>query len=109
MAFCKVCGCNISGQAGDTCEQCNAEASKPREHNPEERVVDLLREGRTIEAIKRYRATRNTDLKTAKYAVESLARQHGILLRKNRLGCVVVMALIILGLGAYIASLLLRQ
>ncbi len=44
----------------------------------EAQLLALLQAGKLIEAIKRHRQLYGSDLRTAKQAVEALARQHGI-------------------------------
>lgn len=51
----------------------------------EPEILALLRQGRKIEAIRHYRETNRSDLKTAKEAVEALAARHGIAI--PRTGC----------------------
>ena len=41
-------------------------------------IVTLIEAGRTIDAIKRYRAAHGVDLKAAKDAVDALAARHGL-------------------------------
>jgi ribosomal protein L7/L12 len=61
-------------------------------------LLEHLREGRKIEAIKRYRQATNAGLKEAKDAVEALAQQRGITPR--RAGCLGVVALVAIAAGA---------
>jgi ribosomal protein L7/L12 len=73
-------------------------------------VLEHVRAGRWIHAIKLYRETTGGGLKEAKDAVEEIARQHGIPVTKGT-GCaplavvLAVLALIIAGLGAAVWSL----
>lgn len=57
-------------------------------------VLDLMRSGQKIAAIKRYRETHGGGLKEAKEAVEALAAAHGIE-SKSGSGCAAVLALMI--------------
>lgn len=61
-------------------------------------VLDLMRSGQKIAAIKRYRETHGGGLKEAKEAVEALAAAHGIE-SKSGSGCAAVVALLILITG----------
>jgi ribosomal protein L7/L12 len=57
-------------------------------------VLDLMRTGQKIAAIKRYRETHGGGLKEAKEAVEALAAAHGIESKSGN-GCAAVLALLI--------------
>jgi ribosomal protein L7/L12 len=61
-----------------------------------EQVLELLRAGKKIAAIKLHRAQTGASLKDAKDAVETLAAEHGIA-SLPRSGCLAVFALIALG------------
>ena len=60
-------------------------------------LLDLLRKGRKIEAIKRYREATGAGLKEAKDAVEALARRHGLAATSQGSGCLglIVLALMV--------------
>ncbi|QDV35665.1 ribosomal protein L7/L12 [Tautonia plasticadhaerens] len=61
-------------------------------------LLDLLRNGRKIEAIKRYREATGVGLKEAKDAVEALAGRHGLAATSQGPGCLslIVLALMVL-------------
>ncbi|MBL9123778.1 MAG: zinc-ribbon domain-containing protein [Planctomycetaceae bacterium] len=50
----------------------------PLDPTQEQAILELLRAGKAIEAIRYYRQQRATDLKSAKEAIEAIARQNGI-------------------------------
>jgi len=50
----------------------------PIDVSQEQAIIEMLRAGKAIEAIRYYRQQRVTDLKTAKEAVEVIARRNGI-------------------------------
>ncbi len=58
------------------------------------RLLDLLRAGRKIEAIKEYRQRTGTGLKEAKESVEALAARHGIVSKSA--GCAGMILLLVL-------------
>jgi ribosomal protein L7/L12 len=64
----------------------------------EEDLLEHLREGRKIEAIRRYRQATNAGLKEAKDAVEALAAKRGVVVPRGS-GCLGVLALVLV-LGA---------
>ena len=66
----------------------------------EDQLLDLLRRGRKIEAIKVYRAQHGAGLKEAKDAVESLAAQHNIAQRSS--GCMSVILLAVVSIWCLI-------
>ena len=61
-------------------------------------LLGLLREGRKIEAVKRYREATGAGLKEAKDAVEALASRHGLPATSRGSGCLglIVLALVVL-------------
>jgi hypothetical protein len=65
----------------------------------EREVLDLLRRGEKIEAIKRVRQWTGLGLKEAKDAVEALARRHNIDLPTVTIGGTIVVLAILLGLA----------
>ena len=60
----------------------------------EQQVLDLLKAGKKIDAIKVYRQLAHADLKTAKDAVEALAARHGVL-QSSGSGCFGVLAMLL--------------
>ena len=72
----------------------------PLDASQEQAIIELLRSGKAIEAIRYYRQQRVTDLKTAKEAIEAIARQNGIALNLpgpgSAIAVVVVAALVAL-------------
>jgi ribosomal protein L7/L12 len=60
----------------------------------ESRLLDLLRAGQKIEAIKEYRQRTRAGLKDAKESVEALAAQHGIVSKSA--GCAGMILLLVL-------------
>src|SRR5262245_30234534 len=84
MPTCRHCGGLFA--AGDRfCPKCGTPTTQQESEAPtsegsswESRVLDLMRAGQKIEAIKIYRTETGAGLKEAKDAVEALARQHGI-------------------------------
>lgn len=100
MPRCPFCDTRNTASA-TACSECGAEltspedwASRPVEGVPaqqestpddapeldlfEMEMVNLLKEGRKIEAIKRYRKQTGADLKSAKVAVEQFAAKQGL-------------------------------
>ena len=61
----------------------------------EQELLDLLRQGRKIEAIKRYREATGVGLKEAKDAVEALAARHGIAAKGSGCAGVVLIAVVV--------------
>lgn len=62
----------------------------------EHELLDLLRRGQKIEAIKRYRKWTGAGLKEAKDAVEALAARHGIAApHVDATGCLLVIAVLL--------------
>lgn len=70
--------------------------SKSRQEELEEDVCELLRAGKKIEAVKRFREATGTGLKEAKEAVEAVGRKHQI---ETPSGC-----LILIGMAAFTAA-----
>ncbi len=83
---CENCGADISApdrqaQSAEpsTADKSEDSAAEEESIDPfEKRIVDLLRQGKKIPAIKLYREQRGTGLKFSKEAVEALAAKHGI-------------------------------
>ncbi len=68
----------------------------------ETRLLDLLRQGKRIEAIKVHRAVTGSDLRAAKDVIDALCAKHGI--EHGRSGCLPLLLLLtfsLAGLGAY--------
>ncbi|HEX7815713.1 hypothetical protein [Dyella sp.] len=51
---------------------------RPLDHDAEERIVELLRQGKMIEAIKRYREATGSNLKQSKEAVEAIVARRSL-------------------------------
>jgi len=84
MSKCQFCGKKNPPEV-ETCVECGAtfldrdrEEPPSRPHSLEEELLDLLRGGQKIAAIKRYREENGVGLKEAKDAVELLAVEHEI-------------------------------
>ncbi len=85
MSTCLSCG-EENAPGIELCRRCGAKIPPPPETEaPAEpfsaaaiAVIEALRSGRKIEAIKLYRAETGCGLKEAKDAVEELARRHGL-------------------------------
>jgi|GEM_PF-7078821 len=74
----------------------------------EESVLSALREKGLIDAIKVYRQSTGLGLKESKQAVEALAERHGVELPRSGVGCVLVIALVLLGATAGLLFLFAR-
>ncbi len=74
-------------------------------HDESDRIIELLRSGQKIAAIKLYRERHGTGLKEAKDAVEDLARQHQIIAPGGS-GCAGVAVLLLIA-GATLAGMIL--
>lgn len=72
-AFCSFCGVAFVGASGGL-----AAGSPPGPPGVDPEVVELLRQGNKIGAIKAHRTRHNCDLRTAKDAVETLEKQLAI-------------------------------
>jgi len=79
MSKCQFCG-KKNPPAAETCVECGTKfLDRDREEPPErpdsleEELLELLRSGQKITAIKRYREENDVGLKEAKDAVEQLA------------------------------------
>lgn len=87
MPVCSKCG-EMNPSIGGICKKCGADLptgseavnpSPPEGEDPSvARLLDLLRSGQKIAAIKAYREEHGVGLKEAKDAVEALAAEHGI-------------------------------
>ncbi len=94
---CKECGAEIStpdrqAQSAEpsTADKTEDSAAEEESTDPfEKQLIDLLRQGKKIPAIKIYREQKGTGLKFSKEAVEALAAKHGI--AKTGSGCASVL------------------
>ncbi len=85
MPICRHCGGLITAEE-EPCPKCGAPpAQAGKQEQPsvslsplEERVLNLMRQGQKIEAIKVYRGETGAGLKESKDAVEALAMKHGV-------------------------------
>jgi ribosomal protein L7/L12 len=85
MPICRHCGGLITAEA-EPCPKCGAPPAGKEEQAPpagsltpwQERVLELMRQGQKIEAIKVHREATGAGLKDSKDAVEALAVQHGV-------------------------------
>ena len=84
MPICRHCG-GLFAADDRYCPKCGALTPQEPETSAsdagsswEPRILELMRGGQKIEAIKIYRTETGAGLKEAKDAVEALARQHGI-------------------------------
>ena len=97
MSKCRICRHKNRAKA-DFCEKCGAkldvapempaetprpvsapaDSAGPRSDDLESKVVDLLKQGRKIPAVKLYREHHDVGLKEAKEGVEEIGRAHGI-------------------------------
>jgi ribosomal protein L7/L12 len=98
MPICPFCNEENPAEA-EVCKKCgNAiPREEPAEGEPDEferELLELLKGGRKIEAIKVYRAKMGQGLKEAKDAVEALAAKHGI--ESKRVGCAGMVLLVLL-------------
>jgi len=91
------------GEARDAVEALAAGRKPAAEATPEddEDVLELMRGGKKIEAIKIYRGRYNVGLKEAKDAVEALAGQRGIAAQGSGCAGVVLLGLVALAAGAW--------
>lgn len=94
MTKCPFCE-HVNPDGTERCHGCGAlldaspattpagEAERPSalSADAEAQIVALLREGKTIEAIKQYRMATSVGLKEAKESVEALGRRSGIAVR----------------------------
>ncbi len=99
MDECPVCRQTLASHA-DFCPHCRAlmgsqqpSSTEPETSRRDEQLLELLRAGRKIDAIKLYRKQTQAGLKEAKDAVEALAAEHGIV--PQRAGCAAVLLLIL--------------
>lgn len=70
------------------------EIASPSADPLDSHVLQLMRAGRKIDAIKLYREQRRVGLKEAKDAVEALAREHGV--PQSRVGCTGMLLMLVL-------------
>ena len=85
---CEKCGgpLSVEGRALASATPDKLESIAPPSADPlDAQVLQLMRAGRKIEAIKLYREQRRMGLKEAKDAVEALAQQHGV--PQRSVGC----------------------
>ena len=85
---CDKCGgpLPVEDQVAGSAAQDGSENIAPASADPlDSQILQLMRAGRKIDAIKLYREQRRVGLKEAKDAVEALAQQHGI--PKRSVGC----------------------
>lgn len=105
MPRCPQCGGLVTVQ-DEACPKCgsllNREPPAPDLTTLDQQVLELMRQGQKIEAIKVYRAEANVGLKEAKDFVEALATRHGIP-QASGCGKAAVLMLIIL-IGAVAAA-----
>lgn len=114
--------CNANNPTGtERCRGCGAwleqeiPAARPGEHAAdarpeqapsatprEQQLLDLLRQGRKIEAIKQYREVTGVGLKEAKDAVEALAAKHGVAAKGGGCAGVVLLAAVVVLLAALV-------
>lgn len=103
---CQSCGASLSAKlappaadAESTAAEPSADAA-PTPDRFETQILDLLKGGRKIEAIKLYRNQTGQGLKEAKEAVEVLAVKHGV--NPKGAGCAgVVLLMVLLGATAW--------
>lgn len=83
------------------------DAPTPPPSNIDAALLDLLRAGHKIQAVKLYRAHTGEGLYEAKTAVEKLAREHGIESATSKGGCgsaVLLLLVVIAGFYYFIAA-----
>ena len=83
-------------------------AARPVDPELENEIVLLLRKGAVIPAVKAYRAAYNCQLKEAKDAIDAIGERHGIK-ATHGLGCLVAMALALLGIAGLLLSVFLNH
>ena len=108
MTVCRFCDHDNPPDA-ERCESCGGPLPveegaipSPRDVNPsaaraspDDQVLELLHNGRKIEAIKVYREQHGVGLKEAKDAVEAIAHQNNIAQRRSGCAGVVLVVLVI--------------
>jgi len=97
-AFCGHCGAALPPSPADAPSQPALPAAAA--DDVQQQILDQLRAGRKIEAIKIYRAAYHCDLVTAKNAVESLATQHQIVVKATGCGATAGALLLVIGVAA---------
>ena len=110
MPRCPSCG-QESPAASAFCAACGASLKPPgpAELAEANRLLDLLRQGQKIEAIKQYRQATGAGLKDSKEAVERLAAENGIEIpTMSGSGALLVVGLALAVLGAVVAWYLLK-
>ena len=112
MPLCRECRGLVSDQ-DERCPRCGTPtkeqpaqpAGAPPLNPLQEQVLNLMRQGQKIEAIKLYRTETNLGLKEAKDAVEMLAMQHGV--PPGAAGCTKAAAVLLVMLAGGVAALVL--
>lgn len=115
---CKSCGAGLHfepGATATTCPHCGTEyvielaAGEPPAIAYDAEIIELLRQGRQLQAIKHLRSRTGLGLKEARDYVNTLARRENIAVSAgaSQAGCVVVAAAVgIFLIGAVVALLL---
>jgi hypothetical protein len=115
---CKSCGAGLHfepGATATTCPHCGTEyvielsADEPSVMAYDAELLELLRQGRQLQAIKHLRSRTGLGLKEARDYVHDLARRENIAVSAgvNQAGCIVVAAAVgIFFIGALVALLL---
>ena len=104
VELCKGCGARVPEVAAEPISPpppSDAAGPEPQPDEFESRVLEELRQGRKIGAIKIYREATGQGLKDSKEAVEALAARHNIVARGG--GCAGVL-LLVLALLAVLAA-----
>jgi ribosomal protein L7/L12 len=108
MTKCPKCGAENPSGVG-ICKRCGSQIPMEKRAEPdvapgslEEELLELLRAGKKIDAIKLYRQRIGVDLKAAHDAVSALAREHNI--TQSGAGCSGAMLFIAAALAAAIAA-----
>ena len=81
--FCEKCGAKLDvasdlPDAAARTSSASGDGASPESGDLEAKVVDLLKQGRKIPAVKLYREYHDVGLKEAKEGVEAIGRLHGI-------------------------------
>ncbi len=103
MTQCPSCGAAADFDAR-YCAKCGAPLTddapaRPTPSGLDAEVLVLARDGRKIDAIKRYREATGSGLKEAKDAVEALMAEHGLAKQGAGCGSAVLLMLVLAGLG----------
>lgn len=91
---CPACGAIVTGE-GNFCNYCGAKLILPEEKDPvpdkdtDKQIVQLLKEGNFLEAVKRYKDNSGKGLKESKDHVDEVARKLGI---ERKSGCFIATA-----------------